>query len=330
MKHPSRRFTGLTRLAFCNTVLLSLFAASAQATRAQTAPVRIGVLPGEFAAQPWYADDLGIFAKYGLSVQIEPITSGAAGAAALVSGALDIIFTNVLSVALAYQKGLPLTALAMATIYTPEDWGSGVLAVNRTSPLDSAKSFSGKTIAVNALHNAMELGARAWIDKNGGDSRTVSWVEIPPGQQEAAVESGRVDASMMSAGVNPKLGKPDYPIRVVARALGAIAPTFGVNVWATSKDWIAQHPDDARAFVTAMREAAVWGNTHHRDAALILAKYTKRSATDIDAGLRVNFGTDMTPQALQPQISAAAKYGWLADFPAEKLITRVPAVRTKP
>lgn len=324
MKHRRAGIFSGVRIALCGVLVLALLAGSVRATGAQTSPVvRIGVVPGEFSAQPWYADEVGIFAKYGLKVQISPFTSGAAGAAALVSGAFDIIFTNVLSLAIAYQKGLPLTAIAVANIYSPKDWGSGVLAVDRGSPLNSAKSFAGKTIAVNALNNAMELGARAWIDKNGGDSSTVRWVEIPDFQQEGAVESGRVDAAVMSAGVYPKLGKPDYPIRVVAPALGAIAPTFAVDVWATSNDWLAQHPNEARAFVAAMREAAVWGNTHHHESAEILTKYTKRSLADIEASVRYIYGTDLTPQALQPQIDAAAKYGWLASFPAQRLITKV-------
>ena len=322
--HRRGRFLSGSRLAICGVLALALLAGSARATQAQTAPLlRIGVVPGEFSAQPWYADDLGIFAKYGLNVEISRLTSGAAGLAAVGSGALDIVFTNVLSLAIAYQKGVPLTAIAVANIYSPEDWGSGVLAVNRTSPLDSAKSFSGKTVAVNALNNAMELGARAWIDKNGGDSSTVQWLEIPDFQQEAALVSERVDAAVMSAGVYPKLGKPDYPIRIVARALGAIAPTFAVDVWATSPDWLAQHPKEARAFVAAMREAAVWGNTHHDESAEILTKYTKRPVADIKASVRYIYGTDLTPQALQPQIDGASKYGWLASFPAEKLISRV-------
>lgn len=166
----------------------------AAALQAQTTPmIRIGVVPGEFSAQPWYANDLGIFAKHGLNVEIVPLTSGAAGAAAVASGALDVIFSNVLSLAIAYEKGIPLTAIAVANIYSPKDWGSGVLAVKRTSTLNSAKSFAGTTIAVNALKNAMELGARAWLDAHGGDSNTVKWVEIPifsrRGQSSAATST---------------------------------------------------------------------------------------------------------------------------------------------
>lgn len=130
---------------------------------------------------------------------------------------------------------------------------------------------------------------------------------------------------MMSAGVYPTLGKPSYPIRVVAPALGAIAPTFAVDVWVTSKDWLAQHQLEAREFVSAMVEAANWGNEHHHESAQILARYTKRSPADIEASVRYIYGTRLTAESLQPQIDAAAKYDWLKKFPAQELITALPS-----
>jgi NitT/TauT family transport system substrate-binding protein len=309
------------RVAVALIVLLSVSAPPE--IRAQTQPVlRIGIIPSEFAAQPWYAQDLGMFAKAGVTVDIEPISSGAAGAAAVISGALDIVYSNVLSLAIAHDKGFPLIALADANIYSPKAWSSGVLAVKRTSPLGSAASFSGKTIAVGGLHNVLELGGRAWLDANGGDSNKVSWVEIKDPEMEAAVMSDRVDGAIMSGGINPQLGKPAYPIRIVAPALNAIAPTYDVAVWVASSDWLASHADIASRFVAVMRDAARWANTHHHESALILAKYTKRTAPDIEAGVRYIYGDHLTSDMLQPQIDAAAKYGWLNRFPARELIAK--------
>jgi NitT/TauT family transport system substrate-binding protein len=328
MEEETHVIHGRFKRLVCGAFLcLSLAGATAGNATAASDIVRIGIVPGEFSAQPWYADETGIFAKRGLTVDIEPVTSGSAAIAALAAGSLDVVFSNVLSAAIAYQHGIPLTAIAVANIYTPQDWGSGVLAVQRTSDLNSAKSFSGKTIAVNGLHNAMELGARNWIDTRGGDSNTVKWVEIPDFQQESALMSGRIDAAVMSAGVYPSLGQSDYPIRVVAPALGSLAPTFAVDVWVTSTDWLAKHPDDARAFAAAMRESATWANVHHHETALILANHIKRTVPEIESSVRYIYGTSLTPASLQPQIDAAIRYGWLKPFSAPALIAPIAAVR---
>jgi NitT/TauT family transport system substrate-binding protein len=314
---PFNRAAMLRGLAAAGVASLAL----QRPARAQSgAAMRIGAMSSEFAAQPWYASEMGLFSKAGIDVSIEPIVSGAAGAAAVVAGALDICYSNVLSLAIAHNKGIPLVALADANIYTPKAWGSGVLAVKRTSALNSAKSFDGSTIAVGGLHNVLELGARMWLDTNGGDSQKVNWIEIPDPAMEAAVLAGRVDAAMMSAGINPDLGKADYPIRIVAPAMGAIAPTYDVAVWVTSVDWFARNPALAKQFTEIMRTSANWANTHHHETAQILAKYTKRPAADIEASIRYIYGTNLTPASLQPQIDAASRYGWLSKFPARELI----------
>src|SRR5665213_2244088 len=59
-------------------------AALPQPVRAQTVPfkLRVGSVPADTYAEGYYALDLGLFDKAGLSVEIIPFTNGAAMAAA--------------------------------------------------------------------------------------------------------------------------------------------------------------------------------------------------------------------------------------------------------
>jgi ABC-type nitrate/sulfonate/bicarbonate transport system substrate-binding protein len=183
-----------------------------------------------------------------------------------------------------------LTIVALANIYS----AGGLIGVKRSSPIATAQDLNGKTVAVGALNNVTHLGARAWVDANGGDSTSVHWLEIQISAMAAAVLSGRIDAAVMDQGVYPTLGKPGDPIRVIGHAYDAVAHTFAVGGWFASADWAKQHPLEAHKFAAAMADAATWAKTHHRESAAILAKYLKESADDINANARYAYGTAAT------------------------------------
>jgi NitT/TauT family transport system substrate-binding protein len=285
--------------------------------------LRVGVIPSDFAAQPYYAQDMGFFSKQGLSVEIVPVSNGAAAASAVLTGSLDFAYSNIMSLAIAHDKGIPFTIVALANIYSADAPAGGLIGVKRSASILTAQDLSGKTVAVGALNNVTHLGARAWVDANGGDSTSVHWLELQISAMAAAVLAGRIDAAVMDQGVYPTLGKPGDPIRVIGHAYDAVAHTFASGGWFASSDWIKAHPVEARKFAAAMGETATWANAHHRESAVILAKYLKESADDINANARYGYGAEPTTQMLQPSVNVAAKYGLIhSAFPAGELFAR--------
>ena len=73
----------------------------------------------------------------------------------------------------------------------------------RNSPIKTASDLNGKTIAGNGLGNIMQIASAAWMAKNGGDPSTAKFVELPFSEMPLALQSGRIDAAMIS---NPLLG----------------------------------------------------------------------------------------------------------------------------
>jgi NitT/TauT family transport system substrate-binding protein len=292
--------------------VLALVAALAAPTcaSAQSTPVslRIGVIPSDFAAEAYYAKDLGLFQKAGLNVEITPMNSGSAIASAVVSGALDVGYSNVVSLAIAHDRGIHVTIIAPANLSDSKQPTVGTLAVAKSSSIRSAKDLNGKTIGVNALNDIAGLGTRMWIDANGGDSTSVRFVEIPFSEMPEAVRTGRVDAASMNQTVDPNLGKPGDPLRLLANAFDAISPHFASSAWFSSSDWVSKHPAETAKFLTVMRETATWANAHHRESAAILAKYIRKTADEIEGVTRVPYSTTLTPQLLQPSIDLAARY----------------------
>src|ERR1700683_1743415 len=147
------------------------FGAAAQ-TAPAPAPIRRGVITVEAAAEAFYALDMGFFKKQGLDVDLQIMQNGAAIAAAVMGGSLDAGFADTVSISNADERGLPLVYLAPALL---NSYAAPTLAilVNGAGPIHEAKDLNGKTIAVNGINNITMLPVEAWIDKNGGDSKTI-------------------------------------------------------------------------------------------------------------------------------------------------------------
>ena len=131
--------------------------------RAQDKPtIRIATIPTEIAAAVYYARELGYFAKAGYEVEISPISNGAAVSAAVLSGAIDMGFSNPVSLEIAHDRGLPLTIVAGAGVHDAKSPTNGIMTVAQTSAYHSAKDLAGRTIAVSG-HREYHRALRAFM-----------------------------------------------------------------------------------------------------------------------------------------------------------------------
>ncbi len=311
----------MQRATFLATLAAAAVAAPAAAQTASI-PFRLGLIPSDFSGQAYFAKDLGFFERAGLEVELNPISNGAAIQAAVVSGALDIGYSNVLAMATAHARGIPFQFVIGSNYYRHEESAVGVIAVARNGPIQGAKDLEGKTIAVSGINEIPWLAARCWMDANGADSSKAHFVELPFPAMAGAVASGRVDAASMNLALAPATGTPGDPLRILAYSYDAIAPRWAVSAWCATPAWLAAHANEAARFTSAIRQATAWGNAHRSEASAILAKYLNRSVASIDALPRPHFETALTPPLLQPAIDQAARYGVIpAPFPASELIS---------
>lgn len=313
-------------------MFLSMLAAAAAASgrplpagAQPTRKLNVGAMGADFSGQAFYAKDLGMFAKAGFNDStVTTLNNGASIVAATLSGTLDVGYSNVLTLAVAHDKGIPIVLLAGANLYDTHSPTVGLLGVKRTSAIKTASDLTGKTIAVGALNSIPFVAARNWIDANGGDSTKVKFVEMPISSMPAAIMADRIDCGSLNQGDYPTLGKPDDQIRVICDSYASIGPRFISGAWFSTADWVAKNPADAKSFVAVMHDVAVWANAHTKDSAAILGKYLKESVAAIEAAPRVSFATSLNAQSLQPSIDVAAKYGVIKSaFPARDFIASV-------
>jgi NitT/TauT family transport system substrate-binding protein len=296
-----------------------LLLAAVVVSPAQTLPVvRLATTLNDSGAGAYYALEMGYFKKAGLDVRIVSLNSAGLMGSSVASGALDIGETGVSVIAAAHERGLPFVMIAPAGLYSSKAPTSATL-VAKNSPIKTGADLNGKTVGLRDINSPAYVGTRAWIDRNGGDSKTVKFVEIPDSATAAALGQGRIDATTISEpDLENAIKGPDA--RLLADSYNAIAPEFLLGAYFTTKDYASAHPEIVRAFASAMAEAYRWANRNHAKTAEILEKYTKQRVQPTMP--RVVYAERLSPAIVQPLIDAAAKYGALKNsFPANELLS---------
>lgn len=281
--------------------------------------LKMAVVPTQVAAQGYFANDEGYFARHGLSADITPLQNGSAVISAVLSGNIDIGYSNALSFIVAHDKGLPLQVLSGTDINGLAKPTTGLLTVLTTSPIKTAKELAGKTIGVSSLSNTNLYAVKTWLDKNGGDSKLSKYVEIPIREMASAVRLGRVDAASVDAAV---FNADSSSLRMIGNTYLSIAPGFIGGVWCATTAWIAANPTVAQSFATAIREASIWANRNHEAALKIYAKYSHFTLADLESTPFPGYVERTQAGAIQPLIEMAAKYGAIkAAFPAKDMLS---------
>jgi NitT/TauT family transport system substrate-binding protein len=292
------------------------FALSAPAGAADA--VRISTLPVDASALAYYANDMGFLQKRGLAVEFHQLAGGAIPPA-VAGGALDIGWSNMISLAAAFKRGIPFTVVAAGGVYVRGNPTSG-LFVAKDSAVKSGADLNGKTLATDALVNFGQFSTQAWIDKNGGDSSTVKFIELPFSDMANALTSKRVDAAFIG---EPFIEQSKDALRLLGAPIDLVGPRVMIGAWFASKQWAQQNRETLNAFVQTMSETATWANGHQENSAAILAKYSKVDPAIVKAMRRIAYGTRPSVPEMQCVIDLAARYKAIpATFPAEDLIFR--------
>lgn len=266
-----------------------------------------------------YAIQSGLFRPRGLDVELETQHNGPAIMSGVAGNSYQIGKSSTPPLIAAFSRGLPFVMIAPAGLYVSSA-PIAALLVKNDAPIAKASDLNGKTIATGALNDVHSLATRAWIDKNGGDSSAVKFVEIPISEIPVSIAQGRVDAGSANEPVL-SAGLSGGSLRVLGRNFDAIAPRFMYTAWFTTKQYAAANPAVVKNFTTALKQAVQYVNAHHAQTIEMIAKYTSLEPAQVQKMTRVEQGTVLDPKLLQPVIDAMAKYKYLAQpFDARDLL----------
>jgi NitT/TauT family transport system substrate-binding protein len=296
------------------------FVAAPAFVRAQApTKMRVGATVQDDIIGVLWASHSGIYQKYGLDVDVIRSNNGVAITAAVLSGSLEIGKGGALSTYIAHAKGVPIVVEAPSAIYVSTA-ANVALVVAKNSPIKTGRDFNGKTLAVPALGDLFTLGLSAWVDKNGGDSKTVKFLELPGAAQADAIAAGRVDGAALAEPLvtdSIRSGR----CRFVAHPYDAIAKRFAATLMFASLDYAGKNVDVMARFRKGTAEGLAYALGHRSEMIPVLAKFTGIDPSVLASTSPTTIGTTLDPRLIQPVIDVAVKYGVLPkSFPAKDVI----------
>lgn len=303
-------------------ISLAASALTARAAGAQTTPatITLGTLINDTATPALYATHAGLFEKAGLDVHLQVLSSGAAGAAAVAGGAVQFALSSLIGIIAAHDKGIPFTLVAPAGIAT-SDVPYSQFVVRTDSTIKNARDLNGKTIGAAGLGDLDTVAIENWVDQNGGDSKTLKFVEMPAPAALAAIVEGRIDGADLNTPTLTR-GLESGKVRTLAQVFDAIAPRFENTGWFTTTTYADANRAVVQRFARVMADADAYCNTHHADTVELVAENAKLDPKLVARMARVTFGDYLRPADIQPLINVAAKYHAIAKpFDASALIS---------
>lgn len=246
---------------------------------------------------------------------------GAAVAAAVAGHSLDVGATNTGNFANSHPRGVPFMIFAPGGYYRTQA-PTSVLVVGKNSPIATAKDLNGKTVAVTTVRDLTQAGVMKWSDANGGDSKSIRFIELPASQMDAAIVSGRIDAALLQ---EPFLVEAKATTRHLAQTYDSVGPIFLFTVYFSTIDWLTKNAATAKKLAAVLKQTAIWANTNEAASDKLLEKTSKIPAATLAQMNRAVHAETIDPAQVQTVIDTMADYKFSPGrFPASEVIWTPP------
>ncbi len=270
---------------------------------AQTTTVRIGSSNNEGSGQAFFGVDQGFLARAGIEAEIVMLANGPAIAAAIAGGSVDVGASSSYVFMNAWRHNLPYLIVAPGALYRSDD-ATSALVVASNSTVRSARDLNGQTVAGISVGALDQASIMAWIDQNGGESRSIKVVESPPSAMVDGLEIGRFAAALL---LEPQLSAAGNRIRIIGKAYDAVAKTFMLSVWFATSDWAGKNAGLVRRLNDAFGQAGTWSARNPETAAVSVEKWTKIKVPRV----RTHYAPRLDAALLQPVCDVALRYKFI-------------------
>lgn len=245
--------------------VISCFTVFAVPVHSQTEKLRVAytvIAPTQ--ATLWSANELGLFAKHGLDVELVLLVGAPLAVTALVSGETPIVHAGASAVVTSNLQGSGAVLVAGGANRFPY-----VLFV--TDEIKRVEDLRGKKFGVSRIGSADNAAAITVLNRFGIKETDITYVQagsIP--SRLAAMQTNALQATLLQA-----------PETLKAKEIGLrplldftkLDVEWQQNGVATTRDYIKKKPDTVRRFLRAFVEGSAYNLNNPKGAQKILQKY---------------------------------------------------------
>lgn len=287
--------------------------------------IKVGSSPGLSGIGLRVAVSEGAFAERGLTVTPTANKSANDTVPQLLSGALQVAQMDTITLMQARSQGLPIRVIAGAGVQSTDGEDGELSAASvvsaPSSPIKSPRDLVGKKVGVPAIKTQTWMNIRAIVDRAGGDSAAIEFVEVPPAQTIDLVQQGFVDAAT-----------PNEPLASSAVASGKaqlvhntdVPGNKGVpsSVYVATEQFITQNPEAVKKFTEGIYEAAELVNGNAELAGKVAREQLGFSPEQLENAFVQTFAEEpVTAEQLDKIATLAVEYEVLTDKPvADELL----------
>jgi NitT/TauT family transport system substrate-binding protein len=269
---------------------------------------------------PFYAnmalalgEKVGIFAHYGLKVNLQPAANVNVIIANLHSGHQDLGFvtTPLLLKADAVGQGVKCVApMGIANNVNPA-YPQNAVMVAKDSTITSLAQLAGKTVGLNQLAGSNELYLQAGIQQAGGDFSSVKLATVPFADLPSALKSGSIQGAFE---VQPFItsGEQAGDQKLLAD-LDSLTSPWTPDCYAATTSYISAHTDVLTKFATAESQAILYAQAHPADAIDQIPSVSGLSEAAAKAATppKIVFTNDLAPASILKYAAFMTKYNAL-------------------
>jgi NitT/TauT family transport system substrate-binding protein len=314
MQRP-KRLVASVLAALCAAVLVGCGdedSPGAGTDRATT--VKVGVVPVVDAAPLFVGIQKGFFRDEELTIQAQFAEGGAAIVPAVMSGDMEIGYSNTTSLVIARAKGLPLRIVANGAVAgTSAQDAADAAMVRGDSEIRTAEDLEGKTVAVNTLNNVATLTLNSALERSGVDYRKVKVTEVPFPDMPAAIETGRVDAAFVQEPFVTAM--KEAGARVIFNPMEETERNYTFAAYFASERFIEEQPDVLERFVRAVERSLDYTQQHPDEARRAVLEYTKTPAATVKAMNLTQWGRELDASSIELTARLAERYGYVERAP---------------
>jgi NitT/TauT family transport system substrate-binding protein len=239
--------------------------------------VKVGVIPIVDVAPIYLGKQKGFFTAEHIDLSLETGQGGAAIVPGVASGQFQFGFSNNTSLLVAASKGLPIKVVAAGNSTTGKVGADfSAVVVPKGSAIKKPSDLAGKTVAVNTLNNIGSTTIDKVVRDDGGDPKTIKYVELGFPDMPGALAKGQVDAAWV---VEPFVSITEAQgATPVAWNFAGTDPNLMIASYFTSAKTASSDPDLVKRFTAAMNKSLDYANSHPDEVRSVLSSYTQVDA----------------------------------------------------